>query len=93
MALRLGRATPNPFNPSTSIEFDVPAGSGPLDISVFDVAGRRVTTLYSGRQAPGTHRVTWDGRDRSGRSVAGGIYFVRLESSDFRATSKMVLLR
>ncbi|MBN2566345.1 MAG: right-handed parallel beta-helix repeat-containing protein, partial [Candidatus Eisenbacteria bacterium] len=92
-AFSLGRCAPNPFGSRTSVQYGIPAGSGSVDVSVFDVAGRHVATLYSGHQEPGTHRVTWDGRDRFGNGVAAGIYFVRLETSDFRATAKMVLLR
>jgi flagellar hook assembly protein FlgD len=92
-AFRLGSCTPNPFNPVTSVEFDVPDEGGPLNISVFDVAGRLVTTLYSGHHEPGTHSVTWDGRDTRGRSVASGIYFARLSAGEFQASRKMVLLK
>jgi hypothetical protein len=52
-----------------------------------------VATLYSGHHAPGAHSVAWDGRDDSGRGVASGIYFVRLEARDFQASRKMVLLK
>jgi len=90
---RLGHSSPNPFNPVTSVDYDIPTGGGSVDIAVFDVAGRRITTLYSGHHDPGTHRVTWDGRDSRGRSVASGIYFVRLDAREFSASRKMVLLK
>jgi flagellar hook assembly protein FlgD len=90
---RLGHNSPNPFNPVTSIDYDIPAGGGVVDISVFDVAGRRVATLYSGHHDPGTHSVTWNGRDSRGRSVASGIYFVRLDALEFSASRKMILLK
>jgi hypothetical protein len=90
---RLGHNSPNPFNPVTSIDYDIPAGGGVVDISVFDVAGRRVATLYSGHHDPGTHSVTWNGRDSRGRSVASGIYFVRLDAREFSASRKMILLK
>ncbi|MCK4679820.1 right-handed parallel beta-helix repeat-containing protein, partial [bacterium] len=90
---RLGHSSPNPFNPVTSVDYDIPAGGGSVDIAVFDVAGRRIATLYSGHHDPGTHRVTWDGRDSRGRSVASGIYFVRLDAREFSASRKMVLLK
>jgi len=90
---RLGHCSPNPFNPVTSVDYDVPAAGGPVDIAVFDVAGRLVATLYSGYHDPGTHSVTWDGRDNHGRDVASGIYFVRLDTRDYRASRKMVLLK
>ncbi len=90
---RLGHSSPNPFNPVTSIDYDIPAGGGVVDICVFDVAGRRVATLYSGHHDPGTHSVTWNGRDSRGRSVASGIYFVRLDAPEFSASRKMILLK
>jgi len=90
---RLGHSSPSPFNPVTSIDYDIPAGGGAVDISVFDVAGRRVATLYSGHHDPGTHSVTWGGRDSRGRSVASGIYFVRLDAREFSASRKMILLK
>jgi flagellar hook assembly protein FlgD len=52
-----------------------------------------VATLYSGHHDPGTHSVTWSGRDDRGRDVASGIYFVRLNANDFSASRKMVLLK
>jgi len=90
---RLGHCSPNPFNPVTTVAFDVPESVGPIDVSVFDVAGRRVATLYSGHHDPGTHSVTWNGRDEAGRNVASGIYFVHMSAADFRASRKMVLLK
>ncbi len=93
LTFRLGTCSPNPFNPVTSIDYDVPEGGGLMDISVFDVAGRLVTTLYSGHHESGTHSVTWNGRDDRGRDVASGIYFVRLVAEEFQASSKMVLLK
>jgi flagellar hook assembly protein FlgD len=62
-------------------------------VAVFDVAGRRVATLYSGHHDRGTHSVSWDGRDERGRNVASGIYFVRLNARDYSASRKMVLLK
>ena len=91
-AFRLVGASPNPFNPVTSIEYEVPF-EGPLDIGVFDVAGRRVATLYSGYHDPGTHTVTWNGRDDRGRGVASGVYFVRLAADGVEASRKVVLLQ
>ncbi|MFH1688642.1 MAG: C25 family cysteine peptidase [Candidatus Eisenbacteria bacterium] len=90
---RLGQCSPNPFNPVTSIDYDIPADGGSVDIAVFDVAGRLVTTLYSGHHESGTHSVTWDGRDDRGRDVASGIYFVRLDAREFQASGKMILLK
>jgi flagellar hook assembly protein FlgD len=55
--------------------------------------GRAVRKLFAGYLPRGSHTFTWDGRDDGGRGVAGGIYFVRLESADYTATRKMTLVR
>ncbi len=78
---------PNPFNPSTTISFDVPVDSR-VRLTVFDVAGRRVATLLNEPLSPGRHRVDWDAR-----GVASGMYFVRMESGEFSATQTMTLLK
>ena len=89
----LGANFPNPFNPSTSIEYALPQ-SGPVELHIYDVLGRRVTTLVKEAQHPvGFYTLTWDGRDQAGRSVGSGIYFYRLETSNFTQTRKMLLIK
>ena len=76
---RMARAFPNPFNPATTIEYSLPEASD-VHLSIFDVTGARVTTLETGdRRSGGTHRSRWDGRDASGKDVASGVYFYRLD--------------
>jgi hypothetical protein len=93
MAFGLAQNTPNPFNPTTSICYDVPAPGAEIGLAVFDVAGRHVAVLRSGHHDPGTYRATWDGRDDEGRRVASGIYFVRMTGPDFSAARKLILLK
>jgi len=77
---RLLPATPNPFNPRTTIAFELPR-TGRVELSVHDAAGRRVRALRRGVFVPaGRHSVTWDGRDDTGTAVASGVYHVRLEA-------------
>jgi hypothetical protein len=83
---------PNPFNPSTTISFDLPA-MAKVSLKVYDVAGRLIRTLTDREWDAGRHSIAWDGHNESGSSVASGIYFYRLESKDFSGTKKMVLLR
>jgi len=71
---------PNPFRSTTAVRFAIPNAS-PVSLDVFDVTGRRVTTLVSGNLPAGEHRVEWDGRDRAGNWVASGVYLVRLNAS------------
>jgi hypothetical protein len=85
---------PNPFNPLTTIFYDVQAGAEHVSITVYDVAGRRVRTLVDGVEAAGFRRsVVWDGRDDHGHPVASGVYFYRLVAGKFTQTRKMVLLK
>ena len=90
--LRLDPVSPNPFNPTTSISFALPSASL-VDLSVYDVSGRLVTTLVSGRLDAGPHRATWNGRSSTGAAVGSGVYFVRLEAAGSVATRKMVLAK
>jgi hypothetical protein len=84
---------PNPFNPTTAIEFTVKERAR-VALRVYNVAGQLVATLVDGVRAPGvTHRAEWDGLNRSGNSVASGVYFYRLQTPGVSITRKMVLLK
>jgi hypothetical protein len=85
-------ARPNPFNPSTTIGYHLPA-AGPAEIVVFDVRGHVVRTLVNGAVAAGDHEVTWDGRDDAGNPVASGVYLYRLRAGPIVETRRMVLLK
>ncbi|OGG04722.1 MAG: hypothetical protein A3F83_06745 [Candidatus Glassbacteria bacterium RIFCSPLOWO2_12_FULL_58_11] len=90
----LAQNSPNPFNPSTTISFDIPAGeSRRMALKGFDVRGKLVRNLVEGIRVPGRHSVFWDGMDETGRKVASGVYFYRMESGDFSRSRKMVLLK
>ena len=92
VSFALGEAYPNPFNPATRIAFSLPR-AGEIELAVYDVAGRRVTTLVSGMMAAGQHEVVWRGRDDRGDAVASGVYFSRLVSGKQMQTRKMLLLK
>ncbi len=83
---------PNPFNPSTEIGFDLPKPSF-VSLDIYDVLGRKVTTLINERLTAGSKRVQWNGRDNTGTEVASGVYFYRLQTSDHVEVRKMVLLK
>jgi hypothetical protein len=91
-SFRLHPNVPNPFNPATTLRFDLPAPSL-ARLAVFDLAGRLVRTLVDRDLPAGPHEATWDGRDEKGRPAGSGVYFVRLESGADRATRKVLLLR
>lgn len=84
---------PNPFNPITTIRYDIPTSGAHVEISVYDVTGRRVRTLVDRAQSGGRQLVTWDGRDDRGQGVASGVYFYRMSAGSFVQTRKMVLLK
>jgi hypothetical protein len=87
------RNRPNPFNPATAIEFALEAPEA-VTVTVLDLAGRLVAVLLeSETMSGGSHTVRWDGRDRSGRPVASGVYVCRLETGHGVETMRMVLLR
>jgi len=96
-AARLGQNFPNPFNPTTQIEYWVPESAGsagsPVSLVVYDVHGARVRTLIDARQPAGRYRVEWDGRNNDGNAVATGVYFYRMVTTRFSGTRKMVLLK
>ena len=95
-ANRLGHARPNPFNPSTTIEFSL-AEESRVNLRVFDCAGRVIRTLADTEFEAGPHAAVWDGTTDAGRRAASGVYFVRIETAGrtgaFRATRKLVLLK
>jgi hypothetical protein len=92
LRFELERNRPNPFNPRTSLRFSLPRAAT-VRLEVFDVRGRLVRTLLTGRQPSGVHTVVWDGRDEHGGDAASGVYVARLESSLGLVTRKMMLVR
>jgi hypothetical protein len=92
-AYALHQNVPNPFNPTTTIAYDVPPGGGVVTLRVYDVAGRLVRTLVDTHQMAGRKFATWDGRNNSGLTVATGVYFYRMQAGNFVQTRKMLLLK
>ena len=88
----LAQNFPNPFNPSTSIKFDM-KDKGFVALKVYNVAGQLVRTLVNGTKDAGSYTITWDGKNNRGGAVASGIYFYKMETKDFNQTKKMVMLR
>lgn len=88
----LGQNYPNPFNPSTTIPFNV-SRDARVVIEVFDILGRRVATLLDEVKLAGGYEVVWTGRDDSARPVSSGVYFARLTTDGYTATTKLLLLK
>ena len=89
---RLFQNFPNPFNAQTYIRYSLPQDSH-VDVSIYDIAGRRIITLVGRVESAGTRNVVWDGRDVDGREVSSGMYLCRLSAGEFTETRKMILIR
>jgi len=83
---------PNPFNPQTTVAFDL-AHSGDVELTVFNVLGRKVKTVFDGKLLKGHHEFDWDGTNDAGTSIASGVYFYRLQTSSGTKARKMLLLK
>ena len=83
---------PNPFNPSTSISFDI-ATESIVFIEIFNIKGQKVKTLVNEFFNPGSYVIEWNGNDDSGREVSSGIYFYQIRASDQIFTRRMVILK
>jgi len=93
IAAGIRRVRPNPFNPSTTVDFAI-AAEGRVALHVYDVAGRLVKTLVDGELESGEYEATWDGTDAAGARVASGVYMLRLEAGGHSlASAKAVLLK
>jgi immune inhibitor A len=86
-------ASPNPFNPLTTVRFHLPSGAREVRLVVHDQRGRLVRTLATGPLAPGWLERTWDGRDASGQSMASGVYFARLTVDGEVKIQKLALVK
>jgi hypothetical protein len=89
--LRLSTSSPSPFDPSTTIRYELPVPAL-VDLAVYDVRGRRVRSFQTAATPAGPHVIRWDGRDGSGSRVSAGVYFVRLTGDGDSRTRKVVLL-
>ena len=83
---------PNPFNPATIITYDL-ANFSSVELSVYDVRGRKIKSLFSGDQGAGQHKATWTGVDDYGLNVSAGVYIYKLEVSDKVFKRKMILMK
>ena len=89
---RLGPNYPNPFNPVTTIEYET-LSLARVTLRVYDVSGALVRTLADGTVPAGSHQARWDGTDDTGRAVASGVYYCRLQAGGESEARRMVLLK
>ena len=83
---------PNPFNPTTQIAVDLPEAAA-TEITVWNIMGQRVATLYSGDLRAGHHTVNFNGRDYNGKQLTSGMYLYRVAAGKYNATKKMTLMK
>lgn len=83
---------PNPFNPSTTLRFGMPETAS-VELTVYDIRGKRIRTLATGERPAGWHDVVWNGRDDSGNPVAAGMYVASLKGKATRQSIKMLVLK
>jgi flagellar hook assembly protein FlgD len=83
---------PNPFNPSTSIAFELPEAAH-VTLRVYDIKGSMVRTLVEDRLARNFYSVEWDGYDDHGRGLASGVYYCRLEAGARSTSRGMVMVK
>jgi len=91
-ATLLGSLIPNPFNPRITISFNV-GRSGPVELNIYDLVGRRIINLVSKRFEVGQYSQQWDGRDNSGSRLPAGVYLVRIKSETTTDSKKITLVK
>ena len=91
-SFQLYQNIPNPFNPTTTIRFDL-AEPSPVRLAVFNVVGQKIRTLLDGYKPAGNHSVQWDGKDDWGQDVGSGVYLYRLTMEGQTQVRKMFLVR
>jgi hypothetical protein len=83
---------PNPFNPVTSIRYDIPEAAN-VRVDVYSLLGQKVKTLASGTHQPGFYAVQWNGTNDLGHPVASGMYICRINTDQFNAVKKLILMK
>ena len=89
---QLSNNYPNPFNPVTNISYSI-LETGNVTLEVYNVGGQLVKTLVKEVRATGNYTTTWNGIDDAGKSVASGVYFYKMKTSNYTATKKMILMK
>lgn len=79
-------------NPGTTISFSLQENTH-VDLSIYNMRGQLVKILFNERKYSGNYKIIWDGRDKSGRLMANGIYFFKLTAGRYTSTRKVVLLK
>jgi len=93
--LSLSPAYPNPFNPSTTLQFEVPAkmSGRVIDIAVYNNLGQRITALFKGKAGAGINKIKWNGISDQGLLLPSGIYYAVLNAGQLQLSRKLILLK
>jgi hypothetical protein len=83
---------PNPFNPSTTVDFSLAADQH-VDVKIYDARGALICGLANSHYAAGRHKLSWDGRDSGGRRVGSGVYFLRFVYGEHKTIHKLIILK
>ena len=89
----LNQNFPNPFNPTTTINFSIPEGGSNTELVVFNVKGQKVKSLINDVLPTDNYDVVWNGQDDTGNEVSSGLYFYKLTNGNFISTKKMMLMK
>ena len=92
LVFSLSQNYPNPFNPETRIRYGLPEGVY-VRLAIYNLLGRKVSTLVDTHQPPGFHTILWDGSTDDGGRAASGVYIYRIEAGDHISSKKLLLLR
>jgi len=83
---------PNPFNSSTIFKYEIPYRTS-VDLSIYDILGRKIKTLIRRELPAGSYQTSWDGRGETGNPVPSGVYLYRLKTTSTELSRKMILLK
>ncbi|MDD3235487.1 MAG: carboxypeptidase regulatory-like domain-containing protein [Candidatus Cloacimonetes bacterium] len=83
---------PNPFNPETTISFNMKE-TAPVSLEIYNVKGQLVKTMLNGVQEMGNHSVVWNGKDNNGRAVSSGVYYYKMNTGSYSSTMKMIMMK
>ena len=89
---QLENAFPNPFNPSTTLNYYLPINAS-VRLIIYDLVGNVIKNLVNDNQKSGSKSVQWNATNNKGQPVSAGVYLYNIEAGDFRQTKKMILLK
>jgi hypothetical protein len=92
LATALNGNYPNPFNPETTISYDV-KNPAPVKIEIFNTKGQLIRTLVNETKSKGQYRIIWNGKDNNGNPVASGVYQYRMRAGDYKSSRRMMLMK